>query len=207
MPCHHRFDGARNHTTRRDCDTRDAAGHMIRPLPGRASHGDVPRGVQPQSPFLRLFHWHFKPLTSPQAFDTLVIHLPACISQQGSNPSIAISAVLAGQLNHVRDQALLVSTSLWHSPLCGSVLAQNTTNATLRNLHLAANRFDAGATSRRAQKFPRATFDRINLSNVRSETARRRRSFSFWSRFSSLSCSVPIPPYMFGGKTVHWTLF
>jgi len=90
-----------------------------------------------------LFHWHFKPLASPYAFNTLVIALPASISQQGSNPAVAISTVLTCQLNHIRDQAFFVSTSAWQSALCGSVLAQNATNPTLRNLHLAANTIDA----------------------------------------------------------------
>jgi len=37
--------------------------------------------VQPETSFLRLFHWHFQPLTPPQAFNALVIDLPAGISQ------------------------------------------------------------------------------------------------------------------------------
>ena len=79
--------------------------------------------IEPEPPFLRLFHGHFKPLTPPQTFHTFVIHLPACVSQQGCNPTIAISAVLARQLNHVRNQAFFVSTPVWQPPLRGSVLA------------------------------------------------------------------------------------
>ena len=37
--------------------------------------------IQPEPPFLRLFHRYFQPLTSPQAFNALVIYLPAGISQ------------------------------------------------------------------------------------------------------------------------------
>jgi hypothetical protein len=70
-----------------------------------------------------LFHWHFKPLTSPKSFDTFVIYLPACISQQGGNPAIAISTVLACQLDHISDQTVFVGTALRQPPLRGSVLA------------------------------------------------------------------------------------
>ena len=35
----------------------------------------------------------------------------------------------------------------------------------------------------------------ISLSNVKSDTAGRKRSFSFGSRFNSLGWPVPIPPY------------
>jgi hypothetical protein len=70
-----------------------------------------------------LFHWHFEPLAFPQTLDTLVIHLPACVSQQGCNPAIAISTVLTRQLDHISNQVFLVGTPLWQSPLCGPVLA------------------------------------------------------------------------------------
>ncbi len=122
---------------------------------------------------------------------------PASVPQQGRNPAVAIPAELACQLDHVGDQAFLVSTPMWQPTLRGSVLTQDAAHTTFGNLHLAAHMIDAGTAARGAQKFPFAASDRISLSSVRSETARRRRSFSFWSRFSSLSCSVPIPPYFF----------
>ena len=96
----------------------------------------APRGVHPVPPFLWFFHWQFKPLTSPKTFDTFIIYLPACVPQQCSNPTIAISTVLARQLDHISDQAFFVSTPLWQSTLRGSVLAQNATNPSLRNLKL-----------------------------------------------------------------------
>jgi len=104
---------------------------------------------------------------------------------------------VARQLDHMSDQAFLVSTLLWQSTLRGSVLAQNATNPSLRHLELTTHKINAGTAARRAQKFPDATSFTINLSSGSSETARRRRSFSFCSRFSSLSCSMPIPPYFF----------
>ena len=58
--------------------------------------------IQPESPFLGLFHRYFQPLTSPQAFNALVIDLPAGISQQSRNPAISISTILSHQFDHVR---------------------------------------------------------------------------------------------------------
>ncbi|AHD03247.1 hypothetical protein METH_17470 [Leisingera methylohalidivorans DSM 14336] len=103
--------------------------------------------VQPEPPLLWLFHWHFKPLTPPQAFHAFVIHLPSCISQQGGNPAVAISTVLPCQLNHIRDQTLLVSPPSWRPTLCGPVPAQNTANASLRYLEPATHMINASASA------------------------------------------------------------
>jgi hypothetical protein len=91
-----------------------------------------------------LFHWHFKPLTSPKPFDTFVVHLPACVSQQGRNSTVSISTKLARQLDHVLDQAFFVSASTWQSALCGSVLTQNAANPSFRNLELTTHKVNAG---------------------------------------------------------------
>ena len=109
-----------------------------------------------------------------------------------SNHTIAISTVLMRQPDHISDYAFFVSTPLWQSTLRGSALAQNATNPSLPNLKLTTHKINAGRVERRAQKFPDAASFKINLSSVRSETARRRGSLSFFGRFSSLICSVPI---------------
>jgi hypothetical protein len=59
--------------------------------------------IEPEPPLLWLFHWYFQPLSPPQPLHALVIHMPACISQQRRDPTVAISAILTGQLNHIRD--------------------------------------------------------------------------------------------------------
>jgi hypothetical protein len=94
-----------------------------------------------------LLHRHLQSLTFPQTLNTFVIHLPACVSQQGSNPTIAISTVLTRQFDHVCDQPVFVITPPWYSPLCRSVLAQDATSAALRNLHLAAHMIYAGTSA------------------------------------------------------------
>ncbi len=135
--------------------------------------------VEPKPAFLRLFHGHFEPLTSPQALDTLVVHQPTCIPQQSRNPTIAVSTILAGQLDYVCNQTILVSSANGQTSLCGSMLPQDTTNPSFRHPDVTTDVVDASTTTRGAQKFPRAASDSMSLSNVRSDTARRNRSFSF----------------------------
>jgi hypothetical protein len=96
---------------------------MLRPQP------DARPVIQPEPPLLWLFHWHFQPLSSPQPFDALVVHMPASISQQRSDPTIAVAAILPGQFDHVGNQSLFISTTNWHLTLCGSVLSQNATRS------------------------------------------------------------------------------
>jgi hypothetical protein len=73
--------------------------------------------IQPEPPFLGLFHRYFQPLTSPQAFNALVSDLPAGISQQSRNPAISISTILSHQFDHVRHQALFIRSAPWFAAL------------------------------------------------------------------------------------------
>jgi hypothetical protein len=57
--------------------------------------------------------------------------MPTGLSEQSSNPTVAVTAILAGQLNHIRHKTFFVSTPCWTFPLRGSVLTQNTTGSTL----------------------------------------------------------------------------
>ncbi len=113
VECRRKFGDAHSRTIRHGRDTQDA--------------GSI---IEPKPPLLKLLHWHFKPLTSPQTLDTFVIHLPASVCQQGSDPVIAIWTVLPCQLEHVRDQAIFVRTTNRHTPLRGTVLAKDTANST-----------------------------------------------------------------------------
>jgi hypothetical protein len=61
----------------------------------------------------------------------LVVDLPTCIPQQSCNPTIAVAAILAGQLNHVCYQALFVSAAHRQLPLRRTMLAQHTAGASL----------------------------------------------------------------------------
>jgi hypothetical protein len=58
-----------------------------------------------------------------------------------------MSSILTRQLDHVSDQAFFVSSALRQPQLCGSMLAQNAANMSLRYLQLAAHMIDVGAST------------------------------------------------------------
>ncbi len=98
---------------------------VLRPQP------DARSVVQPEPALLRLFCRYFQPLSPPQSLDTLVVDLPACVPQQCRNPALAVATVLAGQLDHVRNQVGLVSPTSRQFPLRRTMLAQHTAGASL----------------------------------------------------------------------------
>ncbi|PUB14862.1 hypothetical protein DFP92_10585 [Yoonia sediminilitoris] len=102
----------------------------------------------PEPSLLRLLHWHFKPLSPPDPFNTLIVDQPACFPQQRRNPTIAIATKVAVQLDHVGDQSILITSTNRQTPLCGSVLPQDTTNPPFRQPDVTADVVDAGTTAR-----------------------------------------------------------
>ena len=74
--------------------------------------------VEPEPSFLGLLHRHLEPLTPPQAFNTLVVHPPSRISQQSSDATITVSAILASQFDHVGNQAIFIGAIFWSFTLC-----------------------------------------------------------------------------------------
>ena len=143
--------------------------------------------VEPEPTSLRLLHGNLQPLTAPQALDPLVVQLPPCISQHGCDPAIAVTPILPGQFDHVPDQTFFIIAGLRNVAVCRSMLLQHQAGATFRDCELAPHQIDATTTPCGAQKFPLAASANMSLSSVRSETALRRRSFSFCRRFNSLS--------------------
>lgn len=61
----------------------------------------------------------------------LVVHMPTGISEQRSNPAVAITAILAGQLNHTRHKTLFVRETWGHLSLHGPVLTHDVTGSAL----------------------------------------------------------------------------
>ena len=80
---------------------------------------------------LRLLAGHLQPLTLPQAFNPLVVDLPAGTAQQSRDPPIAVAAILTGQLDHIRNQAMRVVTHTWDTALGRAVLSQHQAGPTL----------------------------------------------------------------------------
>ena len=120
---------------------------MVRPLGAQPDAGAV---VQPQTVPLRLFGGHLQPLAPPQALDPLVVDLPAGIAQQGRDAAVAVTAVLAGQLDHVRDQAILVVTAARDAALGRAMLSQHPAGPPFRDPKPVADMIDARPPARGA---------------------------------------------------------
>ena len=139
----------------------------------------------------------FQPFASPDALNSLVVHMPACVVQQAGDHAIAIAPVFVGQLDDIVCKTVFIGTALGRFALRRSVLVECATGAALRHAQLLPHMVDALATTRRAQKFPFAASLKMTLSNVRWDTARRSRWFSFSNSFKRITCDRCIPPYSF----------
>ena len=109
------------------------------------------------------------------------------IAQKAGDNPISVAPVLTSQDDDVLGQLLFVGSTLRNLALRGSVLTENAAGPALRYAQTLPHLVNALAATRRAQKFPLAASARIILSSVRSETALRRRWFSFSSSLSRLS--------------------
>ncbi len=120
---------------------------VIRPLGAQPDAGAV---IEPKPAPLRLLAGHLQPLAPPQALDPLVVDLPAGIAKQGRDAAIAVTAVLAGQLDHVRDQAVLVVAAARDAALGRAVLPQHPASAAFRDPEPVTDMIDALAPARGA---------------------------------------------------------
>ena len=85
---------------------------MLRP------EADARSIVKPQPTPLWLFHGNLEPLTTLQGLDPIVVQLPAVIPQHGSDPPIAVMAMLSWQLDHIPDQLIFIITRLRDIAVC-----------------------------------------------------------------------------------------
>jgi len=99
---------------------------------------------QPQTAPFGLLLGDLQPLTPP---DPLVIDEPARMPQQSCNLAIAVTAILACQLDDVGGQPLLVVAALWNLALRRAVLAKRHTSAALGHVKFAANMLNAGTAA------------------------------------------------------------
>ena len=56
--------------------------------------------IKPQAAPFRLFLRHFQPLATPDAFHSLVVDVPALMTEQRGDAPIAVTVVLAGQVGN-----------------------------------------------------------------------------------------------------------
>ncbi len=103
--------------------------------------------VQPQTGPFGLFCGYFEPLTAPDPFNPFVVHLSAFGVQQGSDPAIAVTPILAGQVGDRFAQRIFVIALNKYAPLCRSRLPQDTTGPALRHAQLSLNVPNHSSTS------------------------------------------------------------
>ena len=103
--------------------------------------------IQPQPSLFWLFHWHFQPLTSPQALNALVIDQPTGVTKQSRDPSIPVPAILPSQCDHIGHQTVFIRSAPWVTPLGGSMLAKHPANPALGHCKLAVDMIDADTTT------------------------------------------------------------
>ncbi len=114
----------------------------MRPARPETDAGSV---VAPPPARLRLLPWDLKPRPPPDALDPLGVHLPTCGPEQGRDPPLAISAILAGQADDRRRQCrLLIPTTgslggLWRWV---ERLAGTSTGPSLGDSHILAGQAD-----------------------------------------------------------------
>ncbi len=103
--------------------------------------------VQPQTGPFGLFSGYFEALSAPDPFNPLVVHVPACGTQQGRDPPIAVAPILAGQVDNRLGQRIFIVTLNKYAPLCRSRLPQYTTSPALRHAQLSLNVPNHSSTS------------------------------------------------------------
>ena len=93
---------------------------------------------------------HLQPLASPDPLNPLRIHQPTCLSREGRDLAIAITAVLASKLDDVGRELLLIGTAPRDLALCRAMLSERPAGPTLGYIHRVQDVLDAGAPSRGA---------------------------------------------------------
>ena len=143
---------------------------------------------KPQAASLGLFGGNLQPLPSPDPLDPLVVDDPPdCRAQEFCDLAVAVTTVLAGEIDDVGRQPGLIVSSLRDAPLRRAMLSEYTADPPLGQLQGGSDVRDAGAATGGAYQFPEAASFRICLSKVRSATTRRSRAFSASRSFRRLT--------------------
>src|SRR5262249_36771952 len=89
-------------------------------------------------------------LALPDTLDPLVVDCPARLAQQFGDLAIAIAAVLAGKLDNIGNETLLVLTAARDLALRRAMLPERRTGATLGDMQLRSDLLNAGTATRGA---------------------------------------------------------
>ncbi len=103
--------------------------------------------VQPQTRSFGLFSGYSEALTAPDPFNPLVVYLPAFGTQQGIDPPIAVTPILAGQVDDRLGQRIFIVALKEYATLCRSGLPQYTTGPAFRHAQFSLNVPDHSSTS------------------------------------------------------------
>ena len=87
----------------------------------------------------------FQPLTLPDAFNTLMVHMPARLVEQCGDRPIAVAAILTSQLDDVLCQPLFIWLALGNLALGGTVLTQCAASLALRDAEVLPHQVNAPA--------------------------------------------------------------
>jgi hypothetical protein len=98
-----------------------------------------------------LFGRNFQPFAPPDALDTLVIDLPASSPQKLGNAPIAVTAILACEINDIGRQPLFVVTATRRLALRRTMLTEHTANPALGHIQRLPDMLNAYPATRRAQ--------------------------------------------------------
>ena len=102
------------------------------PARGEAKFPDLTlHKLEPQPAPFRLLLWDLQPLPPPDALDPLGVHVPTFGPEQGSDPPIAISAILAGQADDRGRECLFIIPTTGFLALGRAMLACNSTGTSL----------------------------------------------------------------------------
>jgi hypothetical protein len=75
---------------------------ILRPVPHTGAI------VEPHTASFRLFLWYLQTLTAPDTLHSLMVYMPAFRLEKCCDPTVTITAILAGQFNDPTDQLILV---------------------------------------------------------------------------------------------------
>lgn len=103
--------------------------------------------IEPQAASLRLFGRNLEPLAPPQTFNTPIAHLPSSISQKSRNATIAVTAILTSQLDHVGNQTIFILSAPRHMPLGGAMLTKHSTGPAFGNTQHVAHLINASSAT------------------------------------------------------------
>jgi hypothetical protein len=101
--------------------------------------------VEPEPPTLRLSPRNLEPLPAPDAFDPLMVDLPAVSFQKGSDPTIPIATILGSYAHYRLSQGLVSLFPLRGEPLRGTELANDSAGSSLRDTQVCLQTSDASA--------------------------------------------------------------